>query len=117
MSLRRSLIAALLILTIGAAKAASNDWYEHRDFLCFWSAGQLVATGADPYDPALYLSRLAASGLSPEQAAFRCGSRWPFPPWTTLLLAPFGALPLALASTLWTALLIAAARQPTAKAE
>lgn len=99
---------AVLCVALGLAKAASNDWYETRDFHCFWAAGRLVALGSDPYDPAGYQALVAGEGAISAQTLIHCGARFPFPPWTALLLAPFGALPLPLASTLWVALFLGA---------
>jgi Glycosyltransferase family 87 len=98
-----------VVVVLGAyLKASTNAWYEHNDFHCFWSAGRLVAEGADPYDPQLYQTMVAGGGPITERTIIECGTRFPFPPWTVLLLAPFGAMPLPLAATLWTALFLGA---------
>ncbi len=106
---RRWLVLIVALLVVAAyVKAATNAWYEHNDFHCFWAAGRLVADGVDPYDPLRYQAMVAGGGPITERTIIECGARFPFPPWTVLLLAPFGALPLPLAATLWTALFIAA---------
>ena len=107
-SRRWLILIAALVLVAAYAKASTNAWYEHNDFHCFWAAGRLVADGVDPYDPLRYQTMVAGGGPVTERTIIECGTRFPFPPWTVLLLAPFGALPLPLAATLWTALFLAA---------
>jgi hypothetical protein len=108
MSRRWVVLIAAVVLLGAYAKASSAAWFEHADFHCFWSAGRLIADGVDPYDPLRYQTMVAAGGPITERTIIECGTRFPFPPWTALLFAPFGALPLPLAATLWTTLLLTA---------
>jgi hypothetical protein len=105
---RRLLLFAIVVVVMAYVKASTNAWYENNDFHCFWAAGRLVAEGVDPYDPVRYQTMVAGGGPITQQTLVACGARFPFPPWTVLLLAPFGAMPLPLASTLWIAVFLAA---------
>ena len=104
--------AALLVvlsLVCGFFAAGVNRWYEGRDFHCFWAAGRIVASGGDPYDAQQFVPAILTIPPSPERSSIRCGQRLSYPPWTGLALAPFGALPLPAAATLWASLAVMAA--------
>ncbi|CAN5204513.1 hypothetical protein BH18CHL2_BH18CHL2_06580 [soil metagenome] len=108
----------VLIAVLGALDAAIvlpvprvGDWYQ------FWHAGRIVASGGSPYDPSAW--SLAAQEAEvvenvvnavrlncSEPASAAC--RWLYPPWTALVLAPFGALPAALGLPLLAVAVIAA---------
>ena len=99
--------AALLVvlsLVCGFFAAGVNRWYEGRDFHCFWAAGRIVASGGDPYDAQQFVPAILTIPPSEARALTRCGLRLSYPPWTGLALAPFGALPLPVAATLWASL-------------
>ena len=103
--------AALLIVlsfVCGLTAAGLNGWYEQRDFHCFYVAGRIVASGGDPYDAQQYVPAILSLPPSPETALWRCGQRLVYPPWTAFALAPFGALPLPAAATLWASLAVVA---------
>ena len=105
----RTLSAALLVvlsLVCGFAAAGLAGWYEGHDFHCFWAAGRIVANGGDPYDPQQFVPEIQTVPPSPDRALARCGQRLSYPPWTGLALAPFGALPLPAAATLWASLAV-----------
>ncbi len=77
------------------------------DFRQFWQGGRDVAHGVSPYPaPGSLPEAAAAAELDPHgiQEAFR----FPYPAPTALALAPLGALPFALAATIFTLLLLAA---------
>ena len=77
------------------------------DFRQFWQGGRDVARGASPYpEPGSLPDAAAAVELDPHgiQEMFR----FPYPAPTALALAPLGALPFALAATIFTLLLLAA---------
>ncbi|HEV2250780.1 MAG TPA: glycosyltransferase 87 family protein [Candidatus Limnocylindria bacterium] len=64
------------------------------DHLVFWKAGQLVLTGASPYDMAAWIDaqRVYDSGhlkLFVDLSA----AVWVYPAWTAFLFVPFGLLP------------------------
>src|SRR5436309_4060580 len=75
------------------------------EWFLFWYAGHVVSGGGSPYDPVNWLPAATdygavahgvaintAHGL--DLATLRTNSRWLWPPFGGLLLAPFGALPL-----------------------
>jgi hypothetical protein len=104
--------AALLIVlsfVCGFTAAGLNGWYNGRDFHCFWVAGRIAASGGDPYDARQYVPETVTIPPSPAWALHRCGPRLSYPPWTGIALAPFGALPLPAAATLWASLAVMAA--------
>jgi hypothetical protein len=104
--------AALLVvlsLVCGLFAAGLNGWYEERDFHCWWVAGRIVANGGDPYDPQQFVPAVRAIPPSEAKALDRCGQRLSYPPWTAMALAPFGALPLPAAATVWASLAVMAA--------
>jgi hypothetical protein len=77
------------------------------DFRQFWQGGRDVAHGVSPYpEPGSLPDAAAAAELDPQgiQETFR----FPYPAPTALALAPLGALPFALAATIFTLLLLAA---------
>lgn len=104
--------AALLVvlsLLCGSIVAGLNGWYEEKDFHCWWVAGRIVANGGDPYDAQQFVPVIRTLPPSEERALHRCGQRLSYPPWTGLALAPFGALPLPAAASLWASLAVLAA--------
>ena len=103
--------AALLVvlsLICGFTVAGLNGWYEERDFHCFWVTGRIVANGGDPYDPQQYVPAILTIPPTQAKALERCGQRLSYPPLTGMALAPFRALPLPAAATLWAALAVMA---------
>lgn len=102
--------ALLVVLSIvcGFTAAGLNGWYDGRDFHCFWVTGRIVVSGGDPYDTNQYVPAILTIPPSPEGALKRCGQRMVYPPWTGMALAPFGALTLPAAATLWASLIVVA---------
>jgi hypothetical protein len=103
--------ALLVVLSLagGLTAAGLNDWYEGRDFHCFWVTGRIVVSGGDPYDTTQYVPAIRTIPPSPSKALVRCSQRLAYPPWTGIALAPFGALPLSTAAVLWASLAVMAA--------
>jgi hypothetical protein len=104
--------AALLVvlsLMCGSIVAGLNGWYEEKDFNCWWVAGRIAANGGDPYDAQQFAPIIRTLPPSEARALHRCGQRLTYPPWTGAALAPFGALPLPAASSLWASLAVLAA--------
>jgi hypothetical protein len=99
----------VLSAACGFFAAGLNSWYEGRDFHCFWIAGRIVASGGDPYDAQQFVPAILTIPPSPEKSLVRCGQRLSYPPWTGMALAPFGALPLPAAATLWDSLAVISA--------
>ncbi|WP_161967596.1 glycosyltransferase family 87 protein [Fimbriiglobus ruber] len=67
------------------------DYYE------FWAAGYLVTHGENPYDPARMLEIQNAAGMSNDVPVMM----W-HPPWTLLVVLPFGLLSLSTGCLIWT---------------
>lgn len=106
----RLLVAGGLValsLLCGSLAAAGNEHYAERDFHCMWLAGRIAASGGDPYDPVQYQAA-TSEGRPAAEALIACGPRFPYPPWTTLVFAALGSLPLPIAATLWISLFVAA---------
>jgi hypothetical protein len=103
-------VAAIASLASGWLAAAWSLWYQTADFFCFWTGGRFVLSGRDPYDAAAW--QAATGALYPDPRGLllpsSCPGRFAYPYWTAVALAPFGALPLELAATLWMCLNIAA---------
>ena len=99
----------MLSVVCGFVAAGLTGWYEGWDFHCFWAAGRIVASGGDPYDANQFVPAILTIPPSPEKALLRCGQRLSYPPWTAMALAPFGALPLPAAATLWASLSVMSA--------
>jgi hypothetical protein len=107
-SIANAVLLVVLSLACGTFIASANGWYAGRDFHCWWVAGRIVASGGDPYDAQQFVPEILAVPPSPESALLRCGQRLSYPPWTGLALAPFGALPLPTAASLWASLAVMA---------
>jgi hypothetical protein len=67
-----------------------------QDFVEYWAAGKLNASGINPYDPALLYKcqRQVSPGLTEAIMMWN-------PPWTLTLAMPFGLLPATLGHWLW----------------
>lgn len=94
----------LLVLSIMVAAAPHTS-----DFGCFWTSGQTLLEGADPYDTRGWGLRNAGTypdAFGVERAPF-CGPRWPYPLWTALFFTPWALLPLGVAAWAWQLLLLA----------
>ena len=110
---RLSVLAVPALLALAAAVASIDIVREPRltDFFCFWTAARLVISGEDPYDPNVWSEATAGTIVdrSGRERSAPCPGRSGYPLTTSVALAPFGALPLPLAATLWQALLIGGA--------
>jgi hypothetical protein len=110
---RLSVLAVPALLALAAAFASIDVVREPRltDFFCFWTAARLVTSGEDPYDEGVWAEATAGTIVdrSGRERSAPCPGRSGYPLTTSVALAPLGALPLALAATLWQALLIGGA--------
>jgi hypothetical protein len=75
--------------------------WPHGDFIEYWAAGRLNASGRNPYDPAALLIEEQQAGLTEARPVIMYN-----PPWTLALAMPFGAMNFALARSLWLAVQI-----------
>jgi Glycosyltransferase family 87 len=80
---------------------AKPGFFQPRDFVEYWSAARVLATGGDPYDAAQLLPIQRVANDDPTQA--KVVSLWT-PPWTLPVYRPFGFEPFAVARPLWIAL-------------
>jgi len=89
------LIASLVILSQLATRFMRPEWLSRDDFVEYWSAGKLNATGGNPYDPSqmLTLQNQVIKQIEPLMM-------WNLP-WSLALITPFGILPLFPARLLW----------------
>jgi hypothetical protein len=67
------------------------------DFLQYWAAGRLNATGGDPYDADQLLTLQREAGRPADKPAVLMWN----PPWVLTLAMPFGMLPARTAQLLW----------------
>lgn len=70
------------------------------DFIAYWSAARLLATGENPYDPAALQDLQHQIRPDREQEYGRAFASWN-PPWLLAILLSFGLLPFDLAVRLW----------------
>ncbi|RME35360.1 MAG: DUF2029 domain-containing protein [Thermoflexia bacterium] len=103
----------LLLIAAGVGLLVFSSWRLTRpdilrwdDFVVFWAAGRLNAQGHNPYDAESLFALERAAGRPSEEASAPL-QMWN-PPWTLLLLTPFGLLPYPLARALWFSLHFAA---------
>ena len=110
---RLSVLAVPALLALAAAVASIDIVREPRltDFFCFWTAARLVISGEDPYDLNVWSDATAVTIVdrNGRERSAPCPGRSGYPLTTSVALAPFGALPLPVAATLWQALLIGGA--------
>ena len=93
-------------LALGALALFAFGIVEYRerilstsDFSGFWAGPRAIVIGLDPYDPASWHRTAAELGTKlPDTDVYA------YPPWVAVALLPFGLLPLAVASGLWTAI-------------
>jgi hypothetical protein len=73
------------------------------DFICFWSAAGLLATGQNPYDPALEIPVQVAFGWKKATDGVGIYDCLPYfyPPWFAFLVVPFLPLGYATAKIAW----------------
>jgi len=112
MSRSRALAALVIIGIVVDGWVAANGalWYRTADFYCLREGARLAATGADPYDPAVW--RPVIEGRYPDPfrgtSTSSCVARYASPLWAAVVMLPFGLLPLELSASLWMAVSIGA---------
>lgn len=114
--MRRSLPFIGLLLASWFAWPIVPDRPQLGDHFLFWFAGNLLLTGASPYDLSSW-QLMRTYGPTPEGAVVnvlygvsdsQLENLWAHPPWTALALVPFGALPLTAGVLAWHAVLVTA---------
>jgi hypothetical protein len=91
---------ALVILFFAVSTAGKLA--ASRDFVSYWATGQQLVHHANPYDRDAISSLEHSAGLTVLAVLIMRN-----PPWALPLAYPFGFLPLRLAGTLWSLLLLA----------
>ncbi len=90
----------LVVVTIlaGLLFQAKPDWFPPRDFLEYYSAAKVFASGGDPYDGAQLLP--VQQHILDNADLDKPVSLWT-PPYTLALYLPFGLLPYSTAHFVW----------------
>jgi hypothetical protein len=86
--------ATLFVLAI--VLAATNIRWPLEDFVEYWAAGRLNATGANPYNPAAMLEEQQRVGWTDAAPVMMYN-----PPWTLALAMPMGAVEFRLGRSIW----------------
>lgn len=103
-------VGLLLVATVPAPSGSKSkpedadpprSFFEPRDFVEYWSAARVMATGGDPYDATQLLPVQQIATGNPDLT--EVVSLWT-PPWTLPVYQPFGFEPFAVARYLWLAL-------------
>ena len=100
------IVAAAFVLVIGVGILvfiSRQNNAGQRDFISYWSAGQLLRQGGDPYDWNSVLSLEQKAGFTGNQPLIMRN-----PPVALFLAAPFGYVSANTASILWMLFLLAA---------
>ena len=85
-----------LVLLASGYVDRSSSAVLHNDFARFWSGPHAFLAGKDPFDAANWPATSLAFGNPPDAPIFH------YPGWAVVLLLPFGALPVEVASAVWT---------------
>lgn len=99
--LRRTIWVSVLILLAVIATAIDDDM--PTDFICFWTAGDLLSQGQSPYDPAL--QKQVQHDLGWENVYVGEGvyefMPYYYPPWFGLMVVPLLPLGYETAAVVW----------------
>src|SRR5438874_3556140 len=99
-----ALVALALLFLAGRAAVTVRD-ADISDFRCFYEAGRLVRTGADPYDRAIWLA-----AAKPDPARLPpCPDAFAYPLWTAMAIAPLTVVDIHPALAAWEIILVACA--------
>ncbi len=101
-----SLAAVALATTVLLVRLAHHTIGPDRygaDFLCYWTAAELMGAGENPYDPARQIEIQTQLGWDKETKGHGIYEFLPFyhAPWVALLLVPLLPLGLGLAKLTW----------------
>jgi hypothetical protein len=96
-------LAFVMALLVRVGRAAIPAERVGPDFICFWSAATLLASGQNPYDPALEIPLQAAYGWNKATDGVGLYDCLPYfyPPWFALLIVPLLPLGYATAKIAW----------------
>lgn len=105
---RRADLGFALGLTLGIAFIILLGPFERRielahinDFSGFWSGARAIVIGVDPYEPTGWRALVESLGVHDSEAAVN-----DYFPWVSLVLVPFGLLPVESAAWIWMVLTV-----------
>ena len=87
----------LVMLAVFGFFQLREDLVTHNDFTYWWAGARTMLDGGDPYDAAAWLGTIERYGTTPANEPV-----FAFPPWVALAVVPLAALPVPIASGLWT---------------
>jgi len=96
-----ALLVFIAILSLLLCIIAPSDRASKRDFICYWTSGQLLLHGVDPYSPDAIMRLERSQGYRPEKAMILRN-----PPLAVPLLIPLGLLSFKLANVVWLFLIV-----------
>ncbi|GBD08652.1 hypothetical protein HRbin22_00893 [Candidatus Thermoflexus japonica] len=86
-----------LLLNLSIRHWMTPQFLYQDDFVAYWSAGHLLILGGNPYNSSELLRVEREKAWRPWEEALMLWN----PPWTLVLLLPFGFLPYSAARVLW----------------
>ena len=89
-------LASLLVVVLAYEIARRQDFMANGDFFDHWLGGRLIWTSKNIYDPSVWLPEHEPLGNT-----INHNPVFPYPPIVAFVMAPFGLLPLSLASVSW----------------
>jgi hypothetical protein len=98
------LALALVALGLQLVKLAKPSVVPQDDFAAYWAAGRLNLTGGDPYRPDALLT---PNPQAADVKGYGAVTPYWYPPWSLLLLMPFGLLDYPTARIVWLLLQLA----------
>lgn len=87
----------LVLLAVFGFFQLREDLVTHNDFTYWWAGARTMLDGGDPYVSAEWLGTIQRYGTTPANEPV-----FAYPPWIALAVVPFAALPVPIASGLWT---------------
>lgn len=93
-----ALAVALFVLALLGPLERKAGMIGSDDFANIWVGARVYVTGHDPYDPATWRQTVSLMGTAPTEQPI-----YLYPPWAILLVLPVAALPIAVATPVWTA--------------
>lgn len=96
-----ALLVFIAILSLLLCLIAPSDRASKRDFICYWTSGQLLLHGVDPYSPDAVMRLERSQGYQPERPMVLRNA-----PLTLPLVIPLGLLSFKPANVLWLFLIV-----------
>jgi hypothetical protein len=92
-----ALAACLLVVVVFGPAERRIQMTGRDDFSKIWAGPRALLLGSDPYDAATWQQTAVALGTFPPDTPV-----YLYPPWVAVALAPLAALPLPVATLIWT---------------